>query len=227
MHMIIPPYLLDELRQVGREVRCKPRRPIWRQGQGADWVALVESGCVKLTRAWNSQRKTLLGVYFRGSLLGFDALAPESVRTAHAAGLTPCRVRVLPRRELLELASGDDDLGDLLLAGVLSQHQGVLGCLEAQVDGPLEQRLARRVLDLAARGGLPDARGIFVPAPLRTNELAQMVGCRPETVSRALTRWREGGVMTCQREGLVISDLERLERQAARLPPARIRARAC
>ena len=78
------------------------------------------------------------------------------------------------------------------------------------IDGSVEMRLARLVLRLADELGIPDARGPFVPYNLSRRDLADMVCCREETIIRILGRWRRAGVLSVQREGMIILKPEHL-----------------
>ena len=75
----------------------------------------------------------------------------------------------------------------------------------------VEQRLAKRLLDIGSSVGLADARGVFIPLRLTRVELSEMAWCRSETVIRLMTKWDELGWVKTQREGIVLCSLEGLE----------------
>ena len=63
------------------------------------------------------------------------------------------------------------------------------------------QRLARLLLDLAARHGTQTDREVDVVMPLTQVELASMAGTSRATVTRALSNWRRRGIiLTGQRD---------------------------
>ena len=57
------------------------------------------------------------------------------------------------------------------------------------------QRLARLLLDLAARHGTQTDREVHVVMPLTQVELASMAGMSRATVTRALSDWRRRGII--------------------------------
>ena len=69
------------------------------------------------------------------------------------------------------------------------------------------QRLARLLLDLAARHGTQTAAEVHVAMPLTQVELASMVGTSRATVTRALSNWRQRGIIRTGQRDLTITDL--------------------
>ena len=69
------------------------------------------------------------------------------------------------------------------------------------------QRLARLLLDLAARHGTQTGREIHVAMPLTQVELASMAGTSRATVTRALSNWRQRGIIRTGQRDLTITDL--------------------
>ena len=76
------------------------------------------------------------------------------------------------------------------------------------------QRLARLLLDLAARHGIQTDRGVHVAMPLTQVELASMAGMSRATVTRALSNWRRRSIIRTGQRDLTITDLGALRRIA-------------
>jgi CRP-like cAMP-binding protein len=77
--------------------------------------------------------------------------------------------------------------------------------IEAMISGDVDQRLLAVVADLAERFGTVVGSGSFVALPLRRRDLAAMVGAKPETASRVLSRLEKEGVLRSRRDGIWVS----------------------
>lgn len=73
----------------------------------------------------------------------------------------------------------------------------------------LEARVIRVLSDLATRVGIPDTDGVLLPLPLTRRTVAELVGCREESLVRLISRWEAEGVLEWGREGLRLRDQAR------------------
>src|SRR5260370_12318581 len=75
---------------------------------------------------------------------------------------------------------------------VMAERQHELGQnLRTRMESSGAQRLARLLLDLAARCGRITEHGVMLEVPLSQTDLASWVGVSRATVTRALHEWRE------------------------------------
>ncbi len=74
----------------------------------------------------------------------------------------------------------------------------------------VDQRLARKLLDLGQRFGISTARGTLIQARLTQQELAEMIGTTRETLAHTLGDFRRSGLLEASRHNVVIRDAERL-----------------
>ena len=79
-------------------------------------------------------------------------------------------------------------------------------------------RVAKALLDLARRFGVPTEDGVRVTHDLTQEELAQLVGASRETVNKALADFAGRGFLRLEGRAVVILDLERLTRRAGCRP---------
>jgi len=75
-------------------------------------------------------------------------------------------------------------------------------------------RVAKALLDLAARFGVPAEDGLRVTHDLTQEELAQLVGASRETVNKALADFAARGFLRLEGRAVVILDVARLTRRA-------------
>jgi Crp-like helix-turn-helix domain len=78
-----------------------------------------------------------------------------------------------------------------------------------------DRRLARLLCELERYGyPSPSGQGTRLPIQLRQADLASWIGTCPETVERALRRWRNRNIVSTGYLTLIVHDLEALARIA-------------
>jgi CRP-like cAMP-binding protein len=75
-------------------------------------------------------------------------------------------------------------------------------------------RVAKALLDLSTRFGMPSDDGVHVGHDLTQEELAQLVGASRETVNKALADFAGRGWLRLEARAVVLLDVERLQRRA-------------
>ncbi|MCB9758498.1 MAG: Crp/Fnr family transcriptional regulator [Alphaproteobacteria bacterium] len=188
---------------------------IWEQGQEADWVAVICTGHVKLTRRWPGDRDPILSLVHRGQLIGEEAALNGMTRAANCIALTRGKGFRLAQDDLQALLKRRPELNSHLLRMACDRVEAFSQRMEELAQGSVEHRLARVLLRMGQEVGLPDARGTFVPLRLTRGDLADLVGCRVETTIRVMTRWQREGIVETQREGFVLCDPAELQDAAA------------
>jgi CRP/FNR family transcriptional regulator, cyclic AMP receptor protein len=82
----------------------------------------------------------------------------------------------------------------------------------AFIDAPA--RVAKQLLELAQRFGIPENGSMRVTHDLTQEELAQLVGATRETVNKALSDFRNRGWIRVDGKSVLISNSERLAHRA-------------
>lgn len=82
--------------------------------------------------------------------------------------------------------------------------------LEAMAYQRVDQRLARKLLDLGQRFGVNAVRGTLIQARLTQQELAEMIGTTRETLAHTLGDFRRRGLVESSKHSVVIRDAQRL-----------------
>jgi CRP/FNR family transcriptional regulator len=72
------------------------------------------------------------------------------------------------------------------------------------------QRLARKLIELGHRFGVKSVRGTIIQARLTQQELADMIGTTRETLAHTIGDFRQRGLLTTEKQRVVIRDAERL-----------------
>lgn len=105
----------------------------------------------------------------------------------------------------------------LRLSRVLADRIGVLEERLAELaHKEVPDRLAGAILRLAEGEGVMGPEGVRLPTPYTHSQLASMIGANREATTRAMSAWRERGVLEIRDRRVHVRDLEALKRAASR-----------
>ena len=202
------------LMALGEPVRLRRGDQLWAQGQAADALYVLCTGAVKLTRKWPDGREMILDLSFRGDLLGEQSAVPGTIFETNAVALASGKAIRLEGATLRRLLSTHPEHVRRLLDVSVGRQAAFARRLDELNHGPVESRLARVLLRIGEQVGLKDSRGVFVPVHFSRGDLADLVGCRVETIIRVMTRWQREEVVETHREGIVLRCRDALEESA-------------
>jgi len=179
----------------GETVRFRRGDVLWHQGDPATALFSVCTGAVKLVRRWPDGREMILDLIFRGQLMGEAAAIPGALYSTTAVALSAGRGMRVEDGDLLRMLRERPALTPSLLCLAVERQAAFTRRLDELNHGPVESRLARVLLHIGDEIGVEDSRGVFVPVHLSRGDLADLVGCRVETIIRIMTRWQREGVV--------------------------------
>lgn len=208
---------LDEIARHLRRRRFRRDEIIFHQGDVGDSLLVVASGAVKIVLPSLNGEEAIIATLRPSDYFGELALLDGQPRSATAVAVEPTETLSLTREQLNRLLDTDPELRASLLAGIA----GELRRLTAQVEElhflDLAGRLAKRLVRMARDAGAADgAGGASLEWPYTQSELAAMIGGTPQSVNRLLTEMLDEGLVSIERDRLVIPDVDRLEQRADR-----------
>jgi CRP/FNR family cyclic AMP-dependent transcriptional regulator len=180
---------------------------LYRAGDAGDRLFIMLGGCLQAFRTDRYGRSSTLELLTAGGIVGELSLVDRLPRTATVAALHDSELAVLAFDRL----DGVLERHPRMAIELLRYFSGRLRrANEAVADMALldvKARVAKTVLELAARFGQPGEEGIEVDHGLSQEDLARYVGASREMVNRALAdlqardvlRLRPGGVLILRR----------------------------
>ena len=197
--------------------RFRRGETIFHQGDPGDSLFIVESGAVKIVLpSPEGEEGAIIATLGRGEFFGELALLDGAPHSATAIALEAAGLLVLGRPTFDELVDTQPGLRNALFAGLVAELRRLTGHVEELHFLDLPGRLARRLVRLA-READPDASGEARLAwPYTQSDLAAMIGGTRQTVNRLLNDLTTRGLLRIEKDVVVITDLERLERDAER-----------
>ena len=173
------------------DIRLKTGQFLYHQGDEARTIYRVNEGVLRLACVTENGHQQVIAFGYPGDIVG---LPVRGLRSTDCDALNPARVTAIPAR-LPEDSSGGAAEAAFLAAtalcelGAMQEHMMTLGQKSSR------ERVASFLLVLMRRVGQHDEAGIHVHLPMSRAGIADFLGIRMETVSRAFTDFRHAGVI--------------------------------
>ncbi|MDQ2662183.1 MAG: Crp/Fnr family transcriptional regulator [Actinomycetota bacterium] len=178
----------------------------------AQYLYVVAAGHVKLLQPVSNGPDAVVDIVGPGELFGSLDVVGRPVHTETAEALsTTCALRIDThafREVLLEYPQ----VALRVLDDVTALLRGARVDASEHPTSTVAQRVATTLLRLADKFGQPGAsgEGTLIQLPLSRADLAAMTGSTPESVSRAMSRFRSGGLIDSGRRWTSILDRDQL-----------------
>jgi CRP/FNR family cyclic AMP-dependent transcriptional regulator len=119
------------------------------QGDASKEVFYIEKGQVKLSVKSKRGKETVLAILHRGDYVGAGCMTGQAFRTATATAITPCRVLVIEKKEMMRALHNGHEFSDHFIACLLGRNIRIEEDLIDQHLCSCEERLARALLLIA------------------------------------------------------------------------------
>lgn len=205
---------VSALRRMMVSTRAARGEIVFREGELGDRLYVITSGKVKLGRTSGDGRENLIAVLGPGEMFGELSLFDPGPRSATATVIGETELIGLGHESLHGFLDGRPRVAQALLAALARRLRRTNDSLSDLVFTDVPGRVAKAVLDLANRFGVPVADGVRVAHDLTQEELAQLVGASRETVNKALADFAARGWIRLEGRAVVLLDVERLQRRS-------------
>jgi CRP-like cAMP-binding protein len=189
-------------------------RQLFDEGAPPLAVHCIHAGLVKVARLGPGGEEQIIRVLGPGEVVGYRAVLAGEPFSASALTLEETTVCTIPAPVLLALVRRSPDFALQVLAKVARELRISEDALVDLSRKTVRQRLAAVLLVLLGERaeGVPPAGHSVVR--LARRDLAQLIATSPESVSRALRRFAEEGVLGRSRTEIRLLDLKALRRAA-------------
>jgi CRP-like cAMP-binding protein len=161
------------------------------EGLTGDYMYVIRSGRVKVTKASDDGREKIMDFLEAGAFFGEMALLDHAPRSASVRTLAPSVLAAISRRDFLDLLRGSPDLGLSLIQELTRRLRDT----DEQATSVSFQRVEDRAKGLFARIARREdetAERRITPA-LTHQQIADMIGTSRETVTRAVKELKQSG----------------------------------
>nr|WP_246407900.1 Crp/Fnr family transcriptional regulator [Microvirga lupini] len=180
---------------------------VFTAGEPACAVHVLVSGVVHLVQCTPNGSRIIVKYVRPGEVFGSPALLGRFYPT-DAITVTDCLELQWPSEVMRWLV----DRNPAMALNVIRNLEARLREMESRVRDlstePVEQRLARAILQLVDTYGQLTEEGVEIPFPVSRQDLADLIGCTLHVVSRTLSTWETQRRVKRYRRRLVIADVE-------------------
>lgn len=201
-----------ELASVCHLERYERGAEVFAEGDPANQFFTVVEGRIKVFKGTSDGRIVILEIFGPGDPVGGVAVYEELPYPATAVALEPTTCLCIPRADFFGLLETRPSLVRGLLVALTHRLVMLTSRLAERTGGRVETRFARLFLKLQDDIGQPQSTGVFIPLALSRQELADLLGTTVETSIRIMSRWGKSGIVSTEREGFLITDIEALEK---------------
>lgn len=169
---------------------------------------LVAEGRVKIFKSAPDGKEQLLHLFGPGEPFGEVAIFAGRGYPAQALALIDTKTLFFPRTDLRRLIADNPELAFGLMAVLSERLRRFAGMLESITLKEVPARLAAFIMSLAEDGRDQ------VELAITKGQLASLLGATPETISRALARLKNAGLISEEKPFITIVDRRRLAEAA-------------
>jgi CRP/FNR family transcriptional regulator, cyclic AMP receptor protein len=188
------------------------------EGDPATHVFVLLDGWVKIRSVTSDGRELVLALRGQGEVTGELAGETAGYRTATMQAIGTVRALIVGYEKFSSFLDSHVGAGHAYRRMFATRWNNAETLLRTRSLTSGGQRLARLLLDLAARHGTGTDREVHIAMPLTQVELASMIGTSRATVTRALSNWRQRGIIRTGQRDLTIRDLGALRNIAGQQP---------
>ncbi len=202
---------LDHLDRNKIVQRVEPGHVLYHQGTTCHGLYVVQSGTVAVRKFDESGRSVLLRLVLPGDAIGYRCFFNGGRYQAQAETLEASRVCYLEGDLVQQMLSSNPGV----MRGMLQRMAADLGAAEERflmaTRRSMRARLAHALLELRDRHGVVDDEGVLtLTLPISRQDLADLLGTRPETIARTTSALQKDGVAMFHGRRVVIQDLDLL-----------------
>lgn len=204
---------LEELASRFYAVSFRRNEMIFREGEPAERLFLIDQGSVKLTVSSSAGAELLIAVLGGGQIFGELAVIDRGPRAMSARAMVECRLYSLGSDVFWTVLENQPALARRLLELMARRLRRSDQTSQDLVFFDAPTRLARKLLELAEEHGAPTGREdeIRLTIKLTQEEMAQMIGVTRGSANRliasfcdrGLLDWNEGQPVLLSPEGLL------------------------
>ena len=187
---------------------------LFSEGETGDSLFIVLFGKLKLGHRALDGRHNLVAIMGPSDIVGELSLFDDGPRTATATAVTDVRLARLTRTAMHRWLSHRPETAEQLLRVIARRVRRTNDALSDLIFTDVPGRVAKSLLQMAARFGSRDGDSVRVMLDLTQEELGELVGASRETVNKALAEFASRGWLRLDGRKVIILDPERMARRA-------------
>lgn len=211
----LSPEALEFLAGAGILRTFKAGNFVWEAGEPGEFIAVVVSGLLEITRHSHQDDEMCMGVFGPSDVLGLSAVMKKTPYPGNARILTtPTVIVKVYLRTLLQSKDPHSTEIQTWIREMVLRHEQILrDKIDMLGAGRIEDRVFELVNHLIRRFGQQEGSLKYrVPIGMTRAQVGRLVDGRVETIIRLINRWQRAGFLIWNKEGIVIENLSMLEK---------------
>ena len=192
--------------------RFEKGETIFKEGEEPTGVFCVQSGMFKLTRnsVSNPHREQLVRLVRAGDVVGYSAFLQKKTHRFSAVAIEAGSACLIPGAVFNTQVERSSELMNCFMSRISKEMEGIEENLAVVGSGSVRERVAYTLWNLGSSFGQSREESTLIDVKLSRSELASLAGTVTETFVRALTDFKEEGLVTIKGRNIFIPSLENL-----------------
>lgn len=191
---------------------------LWREGDDAGQLVAIETGRVKIYRVLPNGKAVTLYLFGPGDVFGFMPLLDGRPYPASAQALEDVSAMVVSRADLQAAFRKDPEVALALVRLLATRLRQAFDRIERSSVPEVLPRVAAALVTLVPEAA-PAGQLLVIDMPVRSSEFAAAIGVAPESLSRAITKLVDAGVLhRLAPRRFQVLDAERLRQLSSGMP---------
>lgn len=208
----LPPEHLTPLAAALERQSYRKGQVILRQGEPGDSLYVILSGQVRIYTLSPDGYEVSVWICSKGDFFGEMALLTNQPRSANVEAMRRTEALRLHRHAFRSHLLSNPQAAIRIIETLSERLRRTTESVEGLVALNVNQRIARKLLELAAHHGIRQADGILIDLDLSQEAMASLVGTTRESANRALSALREQGIVQIERVRILVTQPEALEK---------------
>ncbi len=197
---------MDQMNQMTRMEAFKKKQPIYLPGDPGDYVYLLKSGRVKISKIGDDGKELTLAVLEPGEIFGEVEVLEETTRDSVAEVIDDADICLIKREDFEHFLKNQPQCSFKLTKLIGFRLKQIENRIEDIVFRDAPARLAHLLINLADSFGRDIPEGRALKTKITHQELANLIGTTRETVSLTLGQFRQAGLISMEKRQIIILD---------------------
>lgn len=198
-----------------RMITCEPGEVLYSQGDPGNGVYCIKSGLIGLRRIDVNGKSVLIRLVTKGSTVGYRTFLTREAHVNSAETLTAGVFCYITRPEVEKLLKANPLLGERFLQHFIDDAIETEDDYVRSLTMGMKSRFIHIILVFYERFGFQDEDGnAIVEIPIKKGELAELIGVRPESISRLIDQLQTNEIMRFNDRWVQFSNVDKVLQQA-------------
>lgn len=202
------------LSAVGRTSVLPPKATLCVEGEPATHLFVLLAGWVKILSVTRDGQEIVLALRGPGEIIGELAGEATGYRTRTVRTIGTVQSLIIGHETFSTFLDAHPNAARAYRKVVTIRWHETAAALFDRSTAVGAQRLARLLIDLAARHGVANGNAVNIEMPITQEELASLAGVSRATMTRSFSEWRRRKLIQSAKGHITISNMDGLRRIA-------------